>query len=216
MSMTTQNISFQFRPATECLSGAESAFVSAFVAQVAEYARRSGVDVLTALQSVAGQGASFDWRATEFLQIERVRIAVREQCSELDARARVSSDKIRTELAAVAFSSMAEFVKTDAHMPGDVTFQFDNLTPAQWAAVAEIQYEESATGGKRKYKLKLHPKIPAILALAEHVGFNDPSNPYRARELARTEALAPVKTFDPATDLGALQDAYSRLLQRSS
>lgn len=214
MNATPQQISFS--PASECLSGAESDFVANFVGQVVEFARRSGQEILAALDMISRTGQTFDWRTTEFLGIQRVRIAVYDRCKDLDARDRVSAERIRQEVSALAFSTMADYVKPDEFRPGDVTFDFTNLTPAQWAAIESVEYEESVTGGKRKYKLKLHRKLVALEQLAKHIGFDDPGNPYRAREQAREQvAQAPLAAFAQDTDLAKLQDAYARLLTQS-
>jgi len=107
---------------------------------------------------------------------------------------------------------MAHYVKPNSLEPDQFTFDFANLTPEQWAAVAELSYEESVTGGKRRYKLKLHPKTQAIAQLGEHIGFNDPQNPYRVKELTRQIVDQPLAHFAPDAQLSALQDAYSRML----
>jgi len=212
MNATPQQISFA--PASECLSRAESDFVEGFVGQVVEFARRSGQEILAALDMISRTRQTFDWRTTEFLGIQRVRIAVYDRCKDLDARDRVSAERIRQEVSALAFSTMADYVKPDEFRPGDVTFDFTNLTPAQWAAIESVEYEESVTGGKRKYKLKLHNKLTALKQIAEHVGFADPGNPYRAREQRREQQItqAPQQSFAQDTDLSGLQDVYARLL----
>lgn len=86
----------------------------------------------------------------------------------------VTVERVRTELAFLAFANMGDYVRIDGD--GNVHFDASDLTPAQLAAISEITVEEF-TDGKgegarpvRRTKFKLHSKRDALVDLGKHLG----------------------------------------------
>jgi len=215
--MMMQPQALSFATCYQRLSGVERAFVDEFVTQVATQARRGGTDLCTVLERLPASGVDFDWRTREFLSFERVTAAIRERCIALDQAAVISQDRIRQEIAAIAFSSFESMTAPDPLDPEARILTPNDWTPEQWASVEEFTVEEMAQGGRRKYKIKLASKLTALKMLGDHAGLFDPNNPHRIKETARevvkqTEAA----TFAKETPLATVQEAYARLLVRNA
>lgn len=96
-------------------------------------------------------------------------------------RIEISNDQLRYEIQKIAVSSMEHYTSVDGE--GMPHFDFSNLTPEQWAAIAEIttetvmestgEYDERGKPIKqpvRKMKFKLHDKLKANQLLAQIKG----------------------------------------------
>lgn len=208
-----------FATSYERLSAAERGFCDAFVRQVGEQAERAGVARCAVLDNLPNSGVEFDWRTQEFLGFERVQSAIRERCAALDYATAISQDRVRREIATIAFSSFETMVSIEPDEFGgyDARLSPEKWTREQWASVAEWKEEELAQGGKRKITVKLWPKLQALKMLGDHNGMFDPNNPHRVKETSREVArqMQPLE-FREDTPVEAVQEAYARLLQRNA
>jgi phage terminase small subunit len=91
-------------------------------------------------------------------------------------RTLVSADRVVTELAKVAFGDPRRLVSWGPE--GIALRESSNLSEAEAALVSEIWESRTAAGGTRK--VKLHGKVPALIALARHLGLFGPADAGRA------------------------------------
>ena len=113
-------------------------------------------------------------RASEEFQKPHVAARLAELQAELARKHEVTADLVIAEFASVAFADMGDFLSFDED--GEVRLDLSNLPPGATAAIQDVT-QEVYPGGKgdsarpvRRTKLKLHSKIPALLALARHTG----------------------------------------------
>jgi len=120
------------------------------------------------------------------------KVEIQERVDELRragaTRAEISVERVLRELAGIGFANMSEFVRIDDN--GHPQVDLSTLTPHQAAAISETRTECVLPGvlkdGKKagdpdcwqsppeyKIMIKLHPKIPALVKLGEHVGAFD-------------------------------------------
>ncbi|MEQ8195321.1 MAG: terminase small subunit [Rhodospirillales bacterium] len=109
-----------------------------------------------------------------------VREAVRAAMEARAARVQITQDRVIEELAALAFSDIGAFLTL---LPGgDVALDWAGLPAGATRPIAEIvqdEYADRSPGGGRgadkrrirRTRFKLHPKLPALEALAKHLGF---------------------------------------------
>lgn len=94
-------------------------------------------------------------------------------------RFNVTRQRIIEELAAVAFTNPTNFVRLNEHGEPD-RVDFSELSPAEWASVAEFTVEDFKEGrgedarDVRRVKYKHHPKLEAIKQLVTLLGLNEP------------------------------------------
>jgi phage terminase small subunit len=108
-----------------------------------------------------------------------VRAAVEAAIAARAARVRITQDRVIEELAALAFSDIGAFL---TWLPGgDVALDWAELPAGATRLIAEIvqdEYADRSPGGDRgedkrrikRTRFKLHPKLPALEALAKHLG----------------------------------------------
>jgi phage terminase small subunit len=141
----------------------------------------------------------------------RVAAALAEAQAARAERTMVTADKVVTELAKVAFGDPRRLVSWGPE--GIVLRESAELSEAEAALVSEIWESRTAAGGTRK--VKLHGKVPALLALAKHLGLFAPgvaaggaepeaTDPEDARDrLARRLAGLAERLRAPGSPVGA-------------
>ena len=113
-------------------------------------------------------------RASEEFLKPHVAARLAELQAELARKHEVTADRVIAELASVAFADMGDFLSFDED--GEVRLELSNLPPGATAAIQGVTQEVYLEGKGdnarpvRRTKLKLHSKIPALLALAKHTG----------------------------------------------
>ena len=95
-----------------------------------------------------------------------VRAAVDERLAKIDERTRVDAEKVRTELARLAFTDMRSFVKWGPD--GVELLPSDGLSEDDSPAVTEVTQSPGQYGDT--LKIKLGHKDSALRLLAEHTG----------------------------------------------
>ena len=103
-----------------------------------------------------------------------IRDAITAAMTERAERTQVTQDRVIKEIAALAFSDMGDFLTL---LPdGNLALEWAALPQGATRLIAEIvqdEYTERRGEEKRKVKrtrFKLHPKLPALDALAKHLG----------------------------------------------
>ena len=102
-------------------------------------------------------------------------------------RTRISADAVLTELAAVAFADMGDYMVLGED--GALRFDFSALPEGATKAVAEVTQEEfnarhaGETRTVRRTRFKLHSKLTALQRLGQHLGLFKP--PLAPGETAR-------------------------------
>ena len=106
-------------------------------------------------------------QGSRLLRNAEVAPAVKAAQEERAARTRVNADRVVQELARIAFADIREVISWSAS--GVVTVKPSaEMTPEQAGALAEVQ--DVATANGRTLRVKMHDKIPALTALARHLG----------------------------------------------
>lgn len=108
------------------------------------------------------------------LRNPRVLAAIEERKKINSAKYAITADRILGEYAAIAFSNVLDYTTTNHE--GVRTIDLNELTREEGAAISEISVEEheeidpdtEKTYTVRKTKFKLHPKLPALEALAKY------------------------------------------------
>lgn len=114
-------------------------------------------------------------KASELLANGKIAVRVKEIQAEHQKRHDVTMDDILCELGAVGFSNIADYFNQGSN--GTLEFiGLDKLARNAAAAISEIVITETVGGAAhnptttRTTKIKLHPKIPALIKLGEHMG----------------------------------------------
>ncbi|HLI23025.1 MAG TPA: terminase small subunit [Stellaceae bacterium] len=83
-------------------------------------------------------------------------------------RTAISADRVRDELAALAFSDIRDFADWDAtHLR---VRSAKDIDPQDRAAIAELRIKHGKNGGYTR--LRLYPKLAALEALSRHLGIS--------------------------------------------
>jgi phage terminase small subunit len=91
---------------------------------------------------------------------------------EMDSRAErtgITADRVLQELAAIGFASIGDYLTVDGY--GHPTFDFENLTRAQMAAITDVKIETD-TRGRRKIQVKQRDKLAALIVMGRHLDRN--------------------------------------------
>jgi phage terminase small subunit len=93
-------------------------------------------------------------------------------------KAGVTADRVISEMAALAFVNMKDFVKLDA--AGDPFFDYDSLSRVQAGCIQEVTidtFKDSRGETCKRLRLKLVNKLDALTRLGKHLGlFVDPAH----------------------------------------
>lgn len=111
--------------------------------------------------------------ASKLLRNPKVAAMVAELDQRHAATAEISAEETVRELARIGTASITDAMRWDDE--GARLIPSDQLNPAVAAAIAEVTDEVTYVGGseedgvilKRKRKIKMHPKTPALVKLAE-------------------------------------------------
>jgi len=106
---------------------------------------------------------------TQLLGNPRVAARIRELQAETAARLGVTRERIVGELAAVAFSRLEHVL--DLSPTGVTPRGWEDMPPAERAAVAEASQTVTASGGTIRFKM--HDKLGALDKLARSLGLYD-------------------------------------------
>ena len=148
-----------------------------------------------------GRGKTQGWRLTKQ---PAVAAAIDRAMRARARRTRISADAVLTELAAVAFADMGDYMAPGED--GILRFDFSALPEGATRAVAEVTQEEfnarhaGETRPVRRTRFKLHSKLTALERLGQHLGLFKPA-------LAPNETARPGKGND-APVLSDLERAH--------
>ena len=107
-------------------------------------------------------------QASRLLRNAKVRVALEDAMQARSKRTTVTTDRVLTEFARLAFANMRDYWPR----PGE-TIDLSRLDQDRTAAIAEITIDEAMdTAGvlHRRTRLKLHDKKGALDSLARHLG----------------------------------------------
>lgn len=109
----------------------------------------------------AGQG-------NRLLATAYVQRLIRSHLGQLQELAVATSENVIRELAKIGMANMGKFVRLDDN--GQPYYDFTEATEDDWAAVTELNIEETTVGPatQRKVKFKLGPKAQALHDLGEY------------------------------------------------
>lgn len=111
-------------------------------------------------------------QASDLLRKPNIRAAIEHALAQHD----VAAGRIIAELAAVAFGNMGDFINVGGDTAADVIKSLRGLPRAHAAAIQELTVETYVEGGGedaktvKRVKLKLTPKLPALVKLGERLG----------------------------------------------
>lgn len=138
--------------------------------------------------------------ASRLLKDPRIQEYIALLRGERSQRVHVSSDQVIIELGRIAFAQMANFA-TWSDKAVSIRDSAD-LPPELTAAIAEIRFEERvAEDGATitNTHIKLHPKLPALAALAKHTGvLMDLNQALRVMERYSLEVIDPYGELENA------------------
>lgn len=184
-----------FEPAYRQLAPQEKAFVDEFVARIERAAELSGAPLADVL--VSQDLSRLDDRSQAFLHRELVRAAISDRIRELTEAQNVSARRIMKSIAAVAFSSMENYLTVNEW--GQPEFDFSNLTPEQWEAIKSVETTESKREGTVKVKVQLHDKLAALRMNGQIMGlFDENGDAANPEKWAEQGAIAETATIEDA------------------
>lgn len=167
-----------FASAYKQLTPAERSFVDAVVVEMERAADRANERVSNALYRPLPE--EIRERSHGMLERPMVTAAITERINEISAAQDLTIARVVKELMASAFSNMGNYMTLDDE--GAPVFSLSHCTPEQLAAIKSIDLEEVGDGItkpiKRKWKVTLHEKLPAMKMLAEYMGMLQPDNPH--------------------------------------
>jgi len=162
------------------LDATEKAFVDGYVRDLEREAARTFDRLSNALYRPIP--ADVVEAARGLLDRPLVTAAITERVNDLARDQEITRDRIVREIGGIAFSTLADY----GTVGNDGMFQLDlrNVTPEQMARVESIEVEESfnpsSGGARKKMKIKMHAKLPALLKLAEYAGIVADSEHWKA------------------------------------
>lgn len=115
---------------------------------------------------------------------------IKEAIDKRQARTEITADRVVQEMAKVGFASMRQFIRidTDGQPQIDLTETEADALDALSEVSTETVLEGEAGTKVRKTRIKLHDKMKALQALAEHTGVYDKRDKNQANALANAFA----------------------------
>lgn len=113
-------------------------------------------------------------QASQLLSKLNIQEAIAELVEERSQRCKVSADQVVGELVKMGFVNMMDYMRIGEN--GDPYVDLSALTRDQAASIVEFTCEDYKDGrgedarDVRKIKIKLYPKIPALVELGKHLG----------------------------------------------
>ena len=113
-------------------------------------------------------------QGSQLLSKLMVQDAIAELVKARSERTQITADMVLTELARLAFANMWDFMRIGDD--GDPYVDMSAITKEQTTALAEFTCEEFKDGrgedarDVRRVKIRLHPKLPALVELGKHLG----------------------------------------------
>jgi phage terminase small subunit len=152
-------------------------------------------------------------QASRLLRNAKVRVALEDAMQARSKRTTVTTDRVLTEFARLAFANMRDYWPR----PGE-TIDLSRLDQDRTAAIAEITIDEAMdTAGvlHRRTRLKLHDKKGALDSLARHLGM------FVDREVAantfeyRVSRMTPAERLELANEILKRGEKYLPLLEEA-
>lgn len=197
-----------FQTAYKQLSAPERSFVDRLMREIEDGLQKHGVNAGELLDTpIPDAIRARDTR--NWLDRPLIRAAITEQLVQLELRQKITLDRIVREYHAIATFNLSDIMSFDT-VTGEPTFDFDNATPEQMAAIKQIDVESGGSlhqATKTKIKVQTHDKIAALKALTDLLGGNDADNPYRQ---GKKTGNAPQITDDKTAQ--QMADEYQRMI----
>ncbi len=131
-----------------------------------------------------------------------IALTTEQAMAEREERTNVTQDRVLQELALIGFADMGDFVRINEH--GDPFLDLSNIPNGALRIVSEITQDEYVEGNGegarevKKTRIKLHPKIPALVSMGKHLGmFIEKRHPVGVD--GEPIDLAPVYVYAPDT-----------------
>lgn len=129
-------------------------------------------------------------QAHRLLTKDDVQAWIQEGFAARSKRTEITADRVVQEMAKIGFASMRQFISIDAD--GQPQINLTDTEADALDALSEVSTEtvlEGEDGTRvRKTKIKLHDKLRALQALAEHTGVYDKRDKNQANALANAFA----------------------------
>ena len=112
--------------------------------------------------------------AYKLMNRPRVKKLIEEEMAARAERCKINADEVLAELGKIARANMADYITIQPD--GTAFIDLSVLTREQAAAIQEITVDEYVEGkgedacDVKRVKIKLHPKEPALVDLAKHLG----------------------------------------------
>ena len=113
-------------------------------------------------------------RASDLLANPHIAAEINRKLKLIEVKSEVTVASVLQELARLGFSNMGDYMRVTSD--GQAYVDLSNLTPAQWAAIEEVQTEEYKQGRGEdardiiKTKIKLASKNVALTTIAKYLG----------------------------------------------
>jgi phage terminase small subunit len=113
-------------------------------------------------------------QAWDLLKKPEIEVAIAELQQARSQRCQITADMVLAELARLAFANMMDYMRIGDG--GDPYVDLSALTRDRAAGLVQFVVEDFKDGrgeearDVRKVRIKLHPKLPALIKLGEHLG----------------------------------------------
>lgn len=146
-------------------------------------------------KSVEGAAVS----ASRLLRRAKVAEYLRTRMDQRAARTEITQDRVLKELARLAFSNILDFVEFDAFTFRASLKASADMDPDQAACIASVE-----GGAGTSTKVRLHPKLPALIKCMQHVGLLPKGDTLRLIN-DRGEPMIPAAAIQHAIQSGLAQ-----------
>lgn len=177
-------------------------FVDGYVAMLDREAAATGDRISNLVQRPIPEETRLASRG--MLDTPLVNAAIWERVNEIASETELSPRRYAKEVAALAFSTMADYVYLDVH--GLPEFNFTNVTRDQWKAVQSFEIEETVKG--KKVKMKLHDKLGSLGLAGKLMGLDGDNAYWKAESAKPIEIVA----LPAGVSVHAAGEAYARMI----